>query len=64
MKSTVERAFELAKSNECQTLLDIKQRLAAEHHTNIEAHFAGTLLRKQLTNLMLREPRTFRMPNQ
>ena len=51
-KSIIERAFELAKGNECHTLGDIKRILDAEQFTNVDAHMAGPTLRKQLQRLM------------
>ncbi len=46
---TVERAFQLAP--ECQTMEQLRSRLAKEGHTNIDAHLHGSL-RRQLTKLL------------
>jgi len=45
---TVERAFQLARSGECQTIDDIRRQLAREHCTNVDAHLAGSSIRRQL----------------
>ena len=45
---TVERAFQLAKSGECHSIDDIRRQLAREQCTNIDAHLAGSSIRRQL----------------
>jgi hypothetical protein len=45
---TVERAFQLARSGECQTIDDIRRQLAREQCTNVDAHLAGSSIRRQL----------------
>ena len=52
MKTTLERAFELARGPECQSLVDIKRALTGERYTNVQAHLTGPLIRKQLRDLM------------
>lgn len=52
MASTIIRAFELAKSGECQSLTDIERRLSREGHEEVEDHLCGVLVRRQLTNLI------------
>jgi hypothetical protein len=46
---TVERAFQLAGSSECQTIEDIRKQLRREQCGNIDAHLAGSSIRRQLT---------------
>lgn len=57
---TVERAFELAKSGECDSVADIRRRLMQEHRSNIDAHLTGGSIRRQLMQEIAigREPRT------
>jgi hypothetical protein len=45
---TVERAFQLARSGECQTIDDIRRQLAREQCSNVDAHLAGSSIRRQL----------------
>ena len=45
---TVERAFQLARSGTCNTIDDIRRQLAREQCTNVEAHLAGSSIRRQL----------------
>jgi hypothetical protein len=52
MKTTVERAYELAKSGSYQTLEDIRRQLQKEQHEGIHAHLQGSVLKKQLKTLM------------
>lgn len=49
--STLERAFELARSGECATVDEIRQRLKAERFDQVEAHLAGHSINKQLRAL-------------
>lgn len=51
-KTTVERAFELARNSECRTVADIRRMLTAEDYPHITAHLTGPLLRKQLMAIM------------
>ena len=50
--STVERAFELARSGVCQSVSDIRRQLKAEGYSNITGHFDSGALKKQLTALI------------
>lgn len=56
---TVERAFQLARSGECRSVNDIRRQLRLEQRSNIDAHLAGSAIRKQLmqTIALLNEPR-------
>lgn len=49
--STLERAFELARSGECRSLLEIRQRLKAERHHLVEEHLTGHSIRRELSKL-------------
>ncbi len=49
--STLERAFTLARSGECPTLNDIRAKLKAENHDQVDAHLAGPSIKRQLTKL-------------
>jgi hypothetical protein len=51
IQSTLERAFALAKSGEYPTLNDIRAKLKAEHHDQVDAHLAGPSIKRQLTKL-------------
>lgn len=48
--TTIERAYELAKSGECATISDIKARLKAERYHDVDGQLYGrsilTALRK------------------
>ena len=52
--TTIERAFELARSGECRTMPELKQRLRREQMESVDMHLGGKLTRAQLTELMLR----------
>jgi hypothetical protein len=49
--STVERAFELARSGSCRTLEDIRRVLTAERYPSVQAHLAGPSIRRALLAL-------------
>ena len=51
LPSTVERAYQLARSGQCPTLGDIKIRLRAEGCPQISAHLAGQKIRRALQEL-------------
>ena len=46
--STVERAFDLARSGTCQSVEDVRKKLEAEGSPNVRGHLASGTLRKQL----------------
>ena len=48
---TLERAFELAKAGECASIDDIRRRLKAEQYSQVDAHLAGSAVRRQLLEL-------------
>jgi len=49
--STVERAFELARSGSCGTVDDIRRVLTAERYPSVQAHLAGPSIRRALLAL-------------
>jgi hypothetical protein len=49
--STVERAFELARSGSCHNVQEIALRLKREKHDSVEAHLAGQSIRRELRRL-------------
>jgi hypothetical protein len=51
--STLERAFQVAKSNTCQSLDELRAILAREGFTDAVAQTSFPLIRKQLQDLML-----------
>ncbi len=46
--STLERAFELARSGSCRSVEDVRKRLVAEKYELVDAHLSGPLIRRQL----------------
>ena len=46
--TTVERAFQLARSGACDSLPSIIAALKGERHESVEAHLAGPSIRKDL----------------
>lgn len=51
-QSPIERAFELARTSNCRSIEEIRKRLSREDHLNVDAHLAGTAIRKQLKALI------------
>jgi hypothetical protein len=51
LPSTVERAYQLARSGQCPTINDIKIRLRAEGCPQIAAHLAGLTIQRALRDL-------------
>ena len=49
--STVERAYELAKSGSCADLNDIKRKLRSEGYGNVTPHLSASLLSRELRAL-------------
>ena len=49
--TTLERAFELARSGSCASVQDIRRRLKSEGFDQVAAHLAGPSLGKQLRRL-------------
>ena len=46
--STIERAFELARSGSCRSIDEIARRLKQEQLDNVDAHLGGSSIRKDL----------------
>jgi hypothetical protein len=46
--STVERAFELARTGSCRTIEEIAAQLKSEHLEAVDAHLFGSSIRKDL----------------
>ncbi|HEX8308955.1 MAG TPA: hypothetical protein VF645_11130 [Allosphingosinicella sp.] len=46
--TTIERAFELARSGQCDNLPAIVATLKGERHESVDAHLAGPSIRKDL----------------
>jgi hypothetical protein len=49
--STVERAYELARSGSCRTIEDIRRRLTAERYDSVQAHLSGASIKRDLIAL-------------
>ncbi len=49
--STLERAFELARSGECANPAEIRVRLKKERHDQVDAHLQGPSITRQLRQL-------------
>lgn len=49
---TVERAFRLAESGEYNSIPEIVSRLKKENCETVEAHLAGSFIKKQLQAIM------------
>ena len=49
--STVERAYELARSGTCRSIDDIHRALTAERYESVQAHLAGPSIKRDLLAL-------------
>lgn len=49
--TTLERAFELARSGQCATVADIRLHLKRERFEAVEAHLQGQSIQRQLRRL-------------
>ena len=49
--STVERAFQLARSGGCRNMIEIVATLKRERHEAVDAHLAGASIRRDLRRL-------------
>lgn len=47
----IERAYELARSGDCASMVEIERVLSREGFTNVLAHMSGPTLRRDLTRL-------------
>ncbi|WP_230781800.1 hypothetical protein [Sphingomonas sp. Leaf37] len=50
--STVERAFQLARTGACHSVNDIRERLLREGHANVVSHTSGMSIKKQLNAIL------------
>lgn len=50
--TTLERAFELARSGQCDSVNDLRQRLRREGYDAVHLHLHGASINKQLADLM------------
>jgi len=50
--STIERAFELARSGDFQSVQKIRDQLAKESFSNVREHLDGSSIRKQLMQII------------
>lgn len=57
-QTTLERAFELARSGEFSTPAEIRQRLKQERFDSVEAHLQGPSITRQLRLLCEEARRT------
>jgi hypothetical protein len=55
--STVERAFEIARSGVSPSIDDLKRRLKREGYDSVDAHLTGSSIKRELT-LLIKRPRT------
>jgi hypothetical protein len=55
--STVERAFEIARSGVSPSIDDLKRRLKREGYDSVDAHLMGASIKRELT-LLIKRPRT------
>ncbi|HEU0067008.1 MAG TPA: hypothetical protein VFQ57_07190 [Sphingomonas sp.] len=51
-QSTLERAFELARTGTCRTIDDIRRQLTREGFELVHAHVSGGMVTRQLKDLM------------
>ena len=52
-RSTVERAFELARGGQCRSVDDIRRKLNAERFEGVEANLSSPSMKNQLKALVL-----------
>ena len=51
-KSTVERAFELARAGTCRSMDELRRELTREGYESVLAHLGGPSVGKQLREVM------------
>jgi hypothetical protein len=49
--STIERAYQLARSGNCRTIDDIRRKLTAERYESVQAHLSGASIKRDLIAL-------------
>ncbi|RYF00085.1 MAG: hypothetical protein EOO77_34570 [Oxalobacteraceae bacterium] len=50
--STVERAFQLARTGACHSEVEIRQRLNAEGYDGVHGHLNGSTIQRQLRDVL------------
>ena len=60
--STVERAFELARSGPCDSVGEIRLQLRRERHDAVDGHLSGSAIRRQLNAFLLGKRRARASP--
>jgi hypothetical protein len=53
MKTTLERAYELARSGPCRTVEEVRRQLTKEKYDSVLEHLGGHSIQRQL-NVMLK----------
>ena len=51
--TTLERAFQLARTGECTTISDLAKALKRERHDSVDSQLMGPKLRMQLRTIMM-----------
>ncbi|MDQ2892152.1 MAG: hypothetical protein M3R64_03550 [Pseudomonadota bacterium] len=54
--STIERAYQLARSGSCSNVDDVRRTLLAEGHDSVVAHLSGPTIRRALAALCKSAP--------
>ena len=62
-QTTIERAFEIARSGKCASVNEIRQQLRAERFDQVDAYLAGPQLSRQLRDLCQQARRTDESPD-
>lgn len=52
-QSTLERAFELARSGDCRIVDDIRRKLKSERFSQVDEHLSGPSIKRQLHKLCI-----------
>jgi hypothetical protein len=67
-KSTLERAFELAREGRCHSIDDIRRALTRENYNDVQAHLTGPTIARQMRALIdaarARDPHGSPIPDQ
>jgi len=48
----IARAFQLAQDGTCRTISEVRSKLSKEGFTSVDAHLAGSSIRKQLKAML------------
>lgn len=52
--NAIERAFELARDGDCNSVLAIRKKLVREAYAHVDEHLAGSSIRTQLSQIIRR----------